>query len=405
VVNWVERVFDLKQLLLSGGWVEESVENRHDCNKKYVPTRKIKVIYLSINPNLQGPIPKIDRLLIPVLRDLGCEINTSIWGRHSENETIFQKAIGRTSDIFNAILKLIRVKPDILYIATTLDLYSLARDIPLLLLTKWSPAKKVLMMHGSQTSSLGKPGHNLYKFLTKILVQFSDAILLLSTEELLEWTNFAPIGKYFLVANPCELKSSSEVNMLKTESRKTTCPTLLFVGRLIKAKGVFDLIDAMPMILKKTDCFLLIAGDGECKEEAQRRINESNLGLGIKLLGYVDSKAISDLYKSSNIFLLPTYCTEGFPTVIAEAMSFGLPIITTAIRGTRDYLVNGINALFVPPEDPKAIAESVLRLLGDADLCLLMQHANLTTVQDFKPEIVARRYMEIFCNQLTTNHQ
>lgn len=374
--------------------LEEPIENELDPQNNNFPSPKIRVLFLTVDPDIQGPIPKIDRLLLPALEDLGCDFTTNFWGRHSENETIFQKMVGRLFDLFNAIRKLIRIKPDILYIATTLDEYSLARDIPLLILARFFSARKVLMMHGSQTSFLEQPGHKLFKFLTKILIQFSDAILLLSTEELQDWTHFAPFGKYFVVSNPCELKNKNELDRSNKRNLKPLHPTILFVGRLVRAKGIFDLIEAMPTILKKIDCNLLIAGEGDCKEEIQHRINEAYLGHSISLLGYLDPVSLADIYRLSTIFILPTFDHEGFPTVIAEAMSFGLPIITTAIRGTRDYLVDGINTLFVPPKSPQAIADSVIRLLVDPDLCLRMERANLMKVQDFRPERVARRYME-----------
>ena len=62
----------------------------------------------------------------------------------------------------------------------------------------------------------------------------------------------------------------------------------------------------------------------------------------VSLLGYADSDLLSDLYRNSSIFVLPTYFAEGFPTVLAEAMSFGLPITTTPIRGALDHLKDGM---------------------------------------------------------------
>src|SRR3990172_261166 len=97
----------------------------------------MKILYLSLNPNLQGPFPKIDPLLIAGMKKLNCQVTKLSWGHYSENETLIQKTFGRLLDIIHAFLALIREQYDILYVVTPLDEYALARDIPLLLVTYW----------------------------------------------------------------------------------------------------------------------------------------------------------------------------------------------------------------------------------------------------------------------------
>jgi glycosyltransferase involved in cell wall biosynthesis len=365
--------------------------------------RKPKILYLSLNPNLNGPLPKIDPLLISALNSLGFQITKGTWGRHSEGENGFQKLIGRVADVGKAFMTLARTPYDILYVATTLDEKALSRDVPLLLAVYWFPVKKILIEHGSKIIPLSLPGNSMYKFMTRLVVRLTDAILLLSTEEMKAWTDFEPGGHYYRVDNPfipaIARKSGSVTNTIqKTDSY----PTLLFAGRLIRPKGIFDLLDSMPLILKQIDCRLLIAGDGEEKEEIKRCIAKANLQQRVSLLGYLDSEHLADIYRSTSIFILPTYCGEGFPTVISEAMSFGLPIVTTDIRGTTDHLQNEVNTLFIPPRDPEAIASAVVRLLRDQKLCEEMGRANLAKVQEFTPENVVPKYFEIFSELIGT---
>lgn len=365
--------------------------------------QKVKILYLTLNPDLKGPIPKIDPLLIAALNDLGCQITRGTWGRHSDDENIIEKLFGRLGDIRKAVSILIQKRHDVLYVATTLDEPALARDIPLLIATHLLPVKKVLIEHGSKTAPLALPGTSLYKLLTRMLIRWSDAILVLSNEELHSWSDFEPRGKYYRIDNPFipnnALGAEHLLSKVETQNEKHT---LLFVGRLIKCKGIFDLLDAMPIILKQTDCHLLIAGDGAEKAEIQRRVDSAHLNRSVSLLGYIDSDRLSNVYQSSTIFILPTYCGEGYPTVIAEAMSFGIPIVTTALRGTSDHLQDGLNALFVPPRDPQAIAQAVLRLTNSPSLRVKMGQANMAKIQDFSPENVAPKYLKIFYEVLHT---
>jgi glycosyltransferase involved in cell wall biosynthesis len=357
----------------------------------------MNILFLTLNPNLQGPLPKHNPLLIAALENLGCRVTRRTWGRHAENENMIDKFFGRLEDVGKALEELVRIKPDIMYVATTLDERALVRDIPLLLVTCWSPVIKVLKMHGSNIDPLVQPGHVFYKFLTRLLIRLSDAILLLSTEELEIWTNFEPKGHYFRVDNPfIPNNAANSGGFTNMDGKLNLCPTLLFVGRLIKSKGIFDLIDAMPLILRQIDCHLLIAGDGEEKEEIKRYIEKANLKQSVSLLGYLDSAHLSEIYRSTSVFILPTYFSEGFPTVISETMSFGLPIVTTRLRGSRDHLHDEVNALFVPPRNPNAIANVVVRLLKDPKLCEEMGRANLAKVEEFRPEKVAPKYIEIF---------
>lgn len=357
----------------------------------------MKILFLTLNPGLQGPLPKHNPLLIAALEKLGCKTERITWGRHSEDESIIEKIFGRLEDIGKAITKLAKTKPDIMYVATTLDERALVRDVFLLLAARWSRAAKVLKMHGSKTTLLTESGHYIYKYMTKLLIRLSDAILLLSNDELLIWRHFEPRGKYYRVDNPFVPLNAAEVDTkLHDADCRSVNPKLLFVGRLIKAKGIFDLLHALPIVLQHVDCHLLIAGDGEEIEEIRRWIQEARLENSVTLLGYVKAELLSDCYRSSSVFVLPTYFGEGFPTAITEAMSFGLPIITTPIRGARDHLQDGINGLFVQPRSPDTVAQAVLRLLRNPELCLKMGHENLTRVREFAPENVAPRYNQIF---------
>ena len=331
------------------------------------------------------------------MSNLGCQVTKLAWGRSSEKETFGRKIIGRTRDLMRVLLTLIQKRFDILLVMTTLDEYALSRDIPLLLATYLFPVKKVLVQHGSKTEPLTRRDQNLYKFLTRLLIRLSHGILLLSTEELENWAKFEPKGRYYRVDNPfIPLPVVKPDDLPYITGSKNSCPTLLFVGRLIKSKGIFDLLDAMPLILRQIDCQLLIAGDGEERENIKRYLEEAHLEKSARLLGYLDFDQLCDIYRSTSVFVLPTYFGEGFPGVIVEAMSFGLPIVTTPVRGSRDHLSDGINALFVNPKDSYAIAKAIVCLLNDPQLCSQMRCANLEKVKEFSPDRVVPKYTEIF---------
>jgi glycosyltransferase involved in cell wall biosynthesis len=357
----------------------------------------LRVLYLSLGAHLRGPIPKIDPLLIKGLSALGCQITKGTWGRHADNEGILQKVFGRLKDIWFAFWTLLKMRSEVLYVATTLDRRALLRDIPLLLAVYLLPVKKVLIEHGSDTLPLTTRGPSLYKIWTRLLVRMTDAILLLSTEEMEIWKTFEPRGNYYRVDNPFVADAKRRANIVPdTLAEPNSKLTLLYAGRLIQSKGIFDVLDAMTIIVDQLDCHLLIAGDGENRDEIGSRIDRLNLRRCVTLLGYLNSADLANVYRSGSIFILPTYFGEGFPFAILEAMSYGLPVITTSIRGSRDHLQEGVHALFVQPQDPPGIAREVIRLARNPSLRTMMSMNNRGKVQDFAPEQIAPKYLEIF---------
>src|SRR6185503_14342212 len=96
--------------------------------REYRKTKSLSILYLSLEAHLRGPIPKIDPILIESLNALGCQITKGTWGRHADNEGILQKIFSRLKDIWCAFWTLIKMRPDILYVATTLDQRALFRD-------------------------------------------------------------------------------------------------------------------------------------------------------------------------------------------------------------------------------------------------------------------------------------
>ena len=115
----------------------------------------------------------------------------------------------------------------------------------------------------------------------------------------------------------------------------------------------------------------------------------------MQFLGYVEGDTLAQLYEVSDVLVLPTYFGEGFPTVLSEAMSHGLAIVTTPVRGAADQLREGENTLFVAPRDPVRLAAALNRLLNDSALRADMGQRNRERVKGFSPSAVVPQYVEI----------
>jgi glycosyltransferase involved in cell wall biosynthesis len=350
----------------------------------------MRIHMLTAYPGIAGPLPKLAPLVIGELRRLGCTVSTDPWSHREEHEGFVQKVAGRTRDLLRVRRHLRRDRCDVLLVTTTHDWPALLRDMPLLLVTRGLCGARVLHLHGSMVDRLVRPGHGLMRWCSRWLVHQCDAVLVLSEEERREWRSFSPETRFEVVANPFVPLPGTPAG-----PRKGGVPVLLFIGRLIPEKGVFDLLEALRIVRTELPCTLRIAGKGPAGEELRLRIAALGLEECVELAGYVEGDDLLGLYASSSVFVLPTYFGEGFPTVITEAMSCGLPIITTPLRGAADLLTEGENTLFVPPRRPDELAAAIMKILNDPPLAADIGRRNREKVREFAPEAVVPRYLEI----------
>lgn len=140
-------------------------------------------------------------------------------------------------------------------------------------------------------------------------------------------------------------------------------PKLLFLGRLDPRNGLDQVLSAMPAILEEyARAKLIVAGDGPLRLAYESRARP--LGSSVKFVGRVYDNRPS-LYAAADIYLCPT-SKASFGITLLEAMACGTPIIGSDICGFRE-LVDGGNALLIPPDDPSAWAEAVIRLTRDPE--------------------------------------
>lgn len=149
---------------------------------------------------------------------------------------------------------------------------------------------------------------------------------------------------------------------------------LLYTGRLDRAKGLFDIIEAVAILVAAgEDVVFEFAGwaekDDPIVEEMERRAVELGLGgrvhyLGFKTLG----PDLFECYRRADAYVLASRSSEGFPRTIWEAMAQGLPVVATKVGSIPEYLRDGRTAVLVDPQDPAELAGGLRRLFEDKEL-------------------------------------
>jgi glycosyltransferase involved in cell wall biosynthesis len=141
---------------------------------------------------------------------------------------------------------------------------------------------------------------------------------------------------------------------------------LLFVGRLIREKGVLDLMEALASVpgvrLTVVGAELTTDRDG-VEAEARRRAAQPPLAGRVTFTGAVDKAAMHRLVAEADALVLPSY-REGVPRSLIEGFAAGRPAVATDVRGCRELVEDGVTGLLVPPRRPAALAAALRRLAG-----------------------------------------
>jgi glycosyltransferase involved in cell wall biosynthesis len=356
-------------------------------------TRRPRVLLLTGFPAIGGPLPKLAPMLADGLHQTGFDVRVMGWSAHSATgEPFVAKLTGRAGDLLRVMRSIRAWRPDVAYVATAHNWPGLLRDVPLAFALPKGRPPLVVHFHGSESARLLRPGSRLFKLLSRLLVGRAAAVLLLSTEEQREWRRFCPASRFEVVLNPF-LPEQERGAGLPRES--AAVPVILTVARLIPSKGIFDLLEAFATVRGRRTCRLVYAGIGPSAEHLRVRVVQLGLEEDVDLLGYVSGDQLDAAYRSASLFALPTYFAEGFPLSVMEAMSYGLPVVTTPVRGCADWLAEGENGAFVPAHDPPALAAALERVLDDEPARRAMGRANVATVARFAPAEVIPAYARV----------
>ena len=162
-------------------------------------------------------------------------------------------------------------------------------------------------------------------------------------------------------------------NRANEKSIEFDIPTIISVGRLDKNKNHKILIESCCKLKEKIKEFqIVIIGEGEERAELERLIRELKVEKYVKLYGYKSNPY--PYIKSANVFVMSSF-SEGFPTVVAEAMALKTPVIMTKVSGSEELIQNGKCGILIE-RNSEAITEAILKiLLENSDINVVVNKA------------------------------
>ena len=288
---------------------------------------------------------------------------------------------------------------DLIHLNTSFDTKALLRDAATVPQLRASGARIFLKFHGSDGALL-ETKNALLRRAGRALLAGADGLGVLSSEER---DNFVRAGadasKVFVVKNVVEREFPERAGerLAARMSLKGDVPRLLFIARLIPAKGLLDVLRACRIVGDGGREFaLLCVGDGPARAEAESEAARLGLAGSVRFCGHIPESETGEFYAGSTALVFPTYHYEGFPMTVFYAAAAGLPVITTRIRAAADYLREPDNCLWVEPRNPAMLADKIVRLLDDPHTRAAMGRNNRALARRFSAACVAPEYAEIY---------
>jgi glycosyltransferase involved in cell wall biosynthesis len=353
--------------------------------------RRLSVFLNVPSPQLHGGPATHLPLLEKELRK-HADLKVFEYGRKTDSETTLDKLVGRTKDLVKLRAKLSIVPPDVIHHNTAFDTRAIIRDAPLVWLARRYGIPVLLKMHGSLDELFGEVSPPVDR-LRNVVLRNADCIGVLSEVERRKFLTAWP----FLDGRIRVVKNIIKPDFYAIERREAEHPTVLFISRFIQQKGIFDLLDAIPGVLKQfpTTQFVFVGSGGDAGE-FDAKVREKQLVPIVRRIGHLNNGDTVAFYSSAWTLVFPTHFPEGMPMVVAEAMAAGVPIITTRTNFSKSYMEEGEHCLYVERKDSASLRDQMVSLLGNRELRERMSKSNRQLAQSFRTEIVASEFLAIY---------
>lgn len=261
------------------------------------------------------------------------------------------------------------------------------RKIKYIYIAKKHNKKVVLHIHGGGFKDFfNKQTPRNKKYIINSLAK-ADSVIVLSSQ----WKNYfdALLEMDTVVIN----------NAVKIEElpKKNWDNSLLYLGRINKAKGIYDLIDSMAALKRNGFVFkLYVAGAGD-DEKVSEIIHKLGLESNITMLGWLGEEEKKKYLRSCSYIVLPSYF-EGMPMAVLEGMSYGCIPITTMVGGLGDIITDGVNGFEIEPGKPDNICKKIIEAIKMSDekknrMSKMARHRIKT---DYDSEIMTEKILDVY---------
>jgi glycosyltransferase involved in cell wall biosynthesis len=262
------------------------------------------------------------------------------------------------------------------------------RDIALMWLAKICGCVTVAHCHSGRSLQTYLQARRWQKWLMRLALHGVDHFLVLSPYWERHFARLAPRTPITVLPNAVRPQF---LCAHEREWAKQPSPfTVLYVGEILKLKGVFDLVEAVALLRESLPDLAVrlvgVVGDPDALEALTRRLADLRMQDRVAYVGPRYDDELMHEFLRADVFVLPSY-VEGQPVALIEAMATGACVISTSIRPVMSVVTDGVDGLLVPPGNSAALAAAIERVAADPALRAALGATGLRTVRErFAPE-------------------
>lgn len=242
----------------------------------------------------------------------------------------------------------------------------------------------IIHLHASAFDEFFLSDSKLVHSYAKWILKMATRVIALCTDWQRKLEEGLQLDNVIVLPNPVVLDGQD----IQREFLSSGKLQVLFLGFLIKSKGLADIIEVAKVIKQEGNAVQIsICGKGELEQYLKDAIRDHNLEDIVFFRGWVESGTKDSALINADVFFLPSY-NEGMPISILEAMKFGLPIVSTRIAGIPDIVTNEVNGYLFMPGDTSGFHLALKELANDKSLLHAMGNASSKKVKNFGGSVI-----------------
>jgi len=286
---------------------------------------------------------------------------------------------------------LIKYRPDIIHIHLA-SKGSYYRKSFHLILGKIFRKKIIIQIHANHFTDFISDSNKIQRKYILQTLSFAK-ILITLTHEVHDYLSNLRMLKNVeirLLENPIYLEDyNTRDNINRDES------TLLYLGWIVKEKGVYDLLEAAPIVKSRLKNFKIVLCGNKETQLLRTLVQKNNLQNYIIVNDWINGKEIIQLLQKATALILPSY-SEAMPNVILEAMASGAPIISTSVGQIPAILKDYKNCLYIKTGNVESISEKIIELFTNSNLQKSIRTQNLQDVKRFDAKKIVTKLHRIY---------
>ncbi|WP_320170195.1 glycosyltransferase family 4 protein [Maridesulfovibrio sp.] len=326
----------------------------------------VKVLVSAPDPELMGGVSETVKLLVRELEG-SADVLYAPFGRRKGQAGVAGYAMPFL-DLFRFAFMLCRERFDVIHMNPSLNPRSVLKEFFLFVvfcLFGYS-GRILLLIHGWEQDFFERIASRPFAlFVLRKVMKRAGAVLVLAGE-----FRDSLIGAGVDGGSIGVVTTMVDMSNIPTEPRpQRDCLTILSLSRLVRNKGVYEIIDAFGYLNRKYDNLeLIMAGEGPERSGLEKAVSDKDLS-NVHFPGYVRGRDKYQILEKSCIFLLPSR-REGCPVSLLEAMAAGLAPVVTDVGGIKDVIQPGRTAVLLREVSSAEISGAVESLLADNDFRL-----------------------------------